>query len=197
MSRHFDDEVDDVVWGYEVGGIRPVSPDPGSLHSEPLGPIYVGQGIVPDEHHLLGRCEPGRLQRVPEYPGVRFPVARLFGNDDEPRRACPGPRARHFPCWLGEPFVTMPHGTCRSFRYARNPLTSASGCTCRSISKRYQVLSDSMSRRMSGHSLSRLLARIHRTKACGKPSEEARGCSFESGIMVLKQQTDPRTRSTQ
>ena len=41
------------------------------------------------------------------------------------------------------------------------------------------------------------LARIHRTKACGKPSEEARGCSFESGIMVLKQQTDPRTRSTQ
>ena len=41
------------------------------------------------------------------------------------------------------------------------------------------------------------LTRIHRTKACGKPSEEAKGCSFESGIMVLKQQTDPRTRSTQ
>ena len=29
------------------------------------------------------------------------------------------------------------------------------------------------------------LARIHRTKACDKPAEEARRCSFESRIMVL------------
>ena len=41
------------------------------------------------------------------------------------------------------------------------------------------------------------LARIHRRRASGQCPEAARGCSCESGIMVLKQQTDPRTRSTQ
>ena len=41
------------------------------------------------------------------------------------------------------------------------------------------------------------LARIHRRRALGTALEEARGCPHESGIMVLKQQTDPRTRSTQ
>ena len=30
-----------------------------------------------------------------------------------------------------------------------------------------------------------VLARIHRTEACGKPAEEVKGCSYESGIMVL------------
>ena len=34
-------------------------------------------------------------------------------------------------------------------------------------------------------------------RASGQCPEAARGCSCESGIMVLKQQTDPRTRSTQ
>ena len=41
------------------------------------------------------------------------------------------------------------------------------------------------------------LPRIHRRRASGQCPEAARGCSCESGIMVLKQQTDPRTRSTQ
>ena len=36
------------------------------------------------------------------------------------------------------------------------------------------------------------LALIHRTTACGRSAEEARGCASESGIMVLKQKTDPR-----
>ena len=42
-----------------------------------------------------------------------------------------------------------------------------------------------------------VLARIHRRRASGQCPEAARGCSCESGIMVLKRQTDPRTRSTQ
>ena len=41
------------------------------------------------------------------------------------------------------------------------------------------------------------LARIHRRRTSGQCPEAARRCSCESGIMVLKQQTDPRTRSTQ
>ena len=35
------------------------------------------------------------------------------------------------------------------------------------------------------------LAPIHRTSGCKRPSEGAKRCSSESGIMVLKQQTGP------
>ena len=42
------------------------------------------------------------------------------------------------------------------------------------------------------HSPYGVLPLIHRTTACGRSAEEARGCASESGIMVLKQKTDPR-----
>ena len=45
--------------------------------------------------------------------------------------------------------------------------------------------------------IDRSLARIHRRRTSGQCPEAARRCSCESGIMVLKQKTDPRTRSTQ
>ena len=38
------------------------------------------------------------------------------------------------------------------------------------------------------------LARIHRRRASGQCSEVARGCSCESGIMVLKQQSRPQNK---
>ena len=39
-----------------------------------------------------------------------------------------------------------------------------------------------------------LLARIHRWRASGQCPEAARGCSCESGIMVLKQQSRPQNK---
>ena len=38
------------------------------------------------------------------------------------------------------------------------------------------------------------LARIHRRRASGQCPEAARGCSCESGIMVLKQQSRPQNK---
>ena len=40
----------------------------------------------------------------------------------------------------------------------------------------------------------RRLARIHRRRASGQCPESARGCSCESGIMVLKQQNRPQNK---
>ena len=39
-----------------------------------------------------------------------------------------------------------------------------------------------------------VLARIHRRRASGQCPEAARGCSCESGIMVLKQQSRPQNK---
>ncbi len=39
-----------------------------------------------------------------------------------------------------------------------------------------------------------ILARIHRRRASGQCPEAARGCSCESGIMVLKQQSRPQNK---
>ena len=46
--------------------------------------------------------------------------------------------------------------------------------------------------RASRYAIDLGLTRIHRRTAFGTALEEARGCSCESGIMVLKQKTGPR-----
>ena len=64
--------------------------------------------------------------------------------------------------------------------------------SCASSSPATPNLHSATEYRGSGSAGSLLLARIHRGTALGTALEEARGCSCESGIMVLEQKTGPR-----
>ena len=67
------------------------------------------------------------------------------------------------------------------------------------LRKRFHELERILPSRDGGpaSALADALAPIHRRRASGQCPEAARGCSCESGIMVLKQQSRPQNRSTQ